>query len=137
MPTVRSEAGIASIEPGRISDVLKQEDIERFRQRLEAERAETASRIAARGRDVEATVRDQDGAGDAVDESTLLFDRETALEEADLERETLERIDRALRRIEAGTYGISEVSGRPIPIDRLQAVPYATTLVEERLPESE
>jgi DnaK suppressor protein len=125
------------MEPGRISDVLKQEDIERFRQRLEAERAETASRIAARGRDVEATVRDQDGAGDAVDESTLLFDRETALEEADLEREALERIDRALRRIEAGTYGISEVSGRPIPIDRLEAVPYATTLVEERVPESE
>jgi DnaK suppressor protein len=117
--------------------VLKQEDIERFRQRLEAERAETASRIAARGRDVEATVRDQDGAGDAADESTLLFDRETALEDADLERETLERIDGALRRIEAGTYGISEVSGRPIPIDRLEAVPYATTLVEERLPEPE
>jgi RNA polymerase-binding transcription factor len=124
------------MEPGRISDVLKQEDIERFRQRLEAERAETAARIAARGRDVEATVRDQDGAGDAADESTLLFDRETALEDADLERDTLERIEEALRRIEAGTYGISEVSGRPIPIDRLEAVPYATTLVEERLPDS-
>ena len=47
----------------------------------------------------------------------------------------LAKIDRALQRIEEGTYGISEVSGKPIPIERLEAVPYATTLVDEQPPQ--
>jgi RNA polymerase-binding transcription factor DksA len=45
--------------------------------------------------------------------------------------ETLEQVNRALERIDAGKYGLSEVSGKPIPIERLEAVPYATTLVGE------
>ena len=47
-----------------------------------------------------------------------------------LEVETLEQVVRALSRIDAGTYG--EVSGKPIPIERLEAVPYAATLVDEQ-----
>jgi RNA polymerase-binding transcription factor DksA len=37
----------------------------------------------------------------------------------------------ALTRIEEGTYGISSVSGKPIPIERLRAIPTATKLVDE------
>jgi len=45
---------------------------------------------------------------------------------------TLERIDRALQKIEEGTYGLSEMSGEPIPRERLEAVPEALyTLSEE------
>lgn len=76
-------------------------------------------------------MRDEEGVGDRADEATLLYDREQAIDDADLDRDTLAQIDRALERIEAGTYGVSEVSGKPIPIDRLEAVPYATTLVDE------
>ena len=43
----------------------------------------------------------------------------------------LAQVNRALDRIEQGTYGLSEVSGKPIPIERLEAVPSATTLVDE------
>lgn len=52
----------------------------------------------------------------------------------DLLRSTLAQIDNALARIEDGTYGVSEVSGKPIPIERLEALPYATTLVGEEAP---
>jgi RNA polymerase-binding transcription factor DksA len=45
---------------------------------------------------------------------------------------TLEQVVRALGRIDAGTYGLSEVSGKTIPIERLEAVPYAASLVEEQ-----
>jgi len=49
---------------------------------------------------------------------------------------TLERIDRALQKIEEGTYGLSEMSGEPIPRERLEAVPEALyTLSEESLRE--
>jgi DnaK suppressor protein len=45
----------------------------------------------------------------------------------------LERVDRALEKIEEGTYGLSDKSGEPIARERLQAVPEALyTLNEER-----
>ncbi len=47
-------------------------------------------------------------------------------------RETVVEIDAALDRMAAGTYGYSVQSGRPIPRDRLEAIPWATLLVEEK-----
>jgi DnaK suppressor protein len=48
--------------------------------------------------------------------------------------ERLERVDRALRKIEEGTYGLSDRSGKPIPRERLEAVPDALyTLSEEQV----
>jgi DnaK suppressor protein len=115
--------------------VLTPEDIDRFRQRLERERTEIQARIAARSREIDATVPREDDIGDEGDEAKVVTDLEPALAENELELDTLARIDRALQRIEEGTYGTSEVSGKPIPIERLEAVPYATTLVDEQPPE--
>ena len=39
-------------------------------------------------------------------------------------------IDAALQRIEEGSYGICEMSGRPIPVARLRAIPFARFTVE-------
>lgn len=47
-------------------------------------------------------------------------------------RATVEKIDAALARIENGTYGICEKTGKPIPKARLQAIPWATKRVEQR-----
>jgi DnaK suppressor protein len=44
---------------------------------------------------------------------------------AERESALLDEVDRALGRIGAGTYGISEKSGAPIPYDRLNAMPWA------------
>jgi DnaK suppressor protein len=65
------------------------------------------------------------------DEAAVLGGRDQALSELELERDLIERIARALRRIEEGTYGVSEVSSRPIPLERLEAIPWATTLPDE------
>ena len=63
--------------------------------------------------------------------ATILTDQEeTSTERAQLQAD-LNQIDGALARIKAGTYGVSEVSGKPIPLERLEALPYATTLVDE------
>ena len=43
----------------------------------------------------------------------------------------LARVDRALEKIEDGTYGLSDVSGKPIPRERLEAVPEAICTVAE------
>jgi DnaK suppressor protein len=46
-------------------------------------------------------------------------------------REDLSAVERAEARLAAGTYGLSIVSGKPIPDGRLEAVPTAERLVEE------
>ena len=48
-------------------------------------------------------------------------------------RRRLESVQDALKRIEAGTYGISVVSGQPIPLERLEALPDAATLAGEKI----
>jgi DnaK suppressor protein len=54
----------------------------------------------------------------------------------DLDR--LTRVNRALRKIEEGTYGRSDVSGQPIPRERLEAVPEAVcTFAEEKAQEQQ
>ena len=43
---------------------------------------------------------------------------------------TLRQIDAALERIENGTYGVCVVTGKPIPEERLEALPWTETTVE-------
>ena len=47
------------------------------------------------------------------------------------ERTILHQIDRALAKLDEGTYGLSESSGEPIPKDRLDQTPYALMTVAE------
>ncbi|UCF44536.1 MAG: TraR/DksA C4-type zinc finger protein [Planctomycetota bacterium] len=48
----------------------------------------------------------------------------------DSERKLLGEIDDALERIEDGTYGICQGSGKPIPKERLKAIPWAKYCVD-------
>jgi DnaK suppressor protein len=43
----------------------------------------------------------------------------------------LARVDRALEKIEEGSYGLSDMSGRSIPRERLEAVPEALYTLDE------
>ncbi len=64
------------------------------------------------------------------DIATEMFEREKDFTLYDLDRETLREIDKALQRMEEGTYGICTVCGKPIPEERLEALPQAQTCVE-------
>lgn len=68
---------------------------------------------------------EESGEGD-----TLAVERERDLALSAQARAAVEQIDAALGRIEDGTYGICVVSGKPIPKDRLQAIPWAAERVE-------
>jgi RNA polymerase-binding transcription factor DksA len=58
------------------------------------------------------------------------YDRDFALSLLSQEQDALYEIDQALKRIEIGTYGICEMSGKPIPHARLEAIPFARFTVE-------
>jgi DnaK suppressor protein len=51
---------------------------------------------------------------------------------AAVDDERLIAIERALKKIDEGTYGLSEASGKPIPTERLEASPEAIYTVEEQ-----
>ncbi len=69
---------------------------------------------------------------DSGDMSQSLFTREVdATVEQQIERR-LENIERALQKIDEGTYGLSDDSGERIPRGRLEAVPEAIRTVEEQ-----
>jgi RNA polymerase-binding transcription factor DksA len=58
------------------------------------------------------------------DAGTDTFDRDFALSLVSSEQEALTEIDSAIKRIHAGTYGICEISQKPIAKERLLAVPF-------------
>jgi RNA polymerase-binding transcription factor DksA len=71
---------------------------------------------------------DESGEGD-----TMVVERERDLALSAQARQTIADIDAALARMAEGTYGYSVVSGIPIPRERLEAIPWATVLVEEKV----
>jgi RNA polymerase-binding transcription factor DksA len=71
---------------------------------------------------------DEGGEGD-----TMVVERERDLALSAQARQTIADIDHALERLAKGTYGYSSASGRPIPRERLEAIPWATELVEEKV----
>jgi RNA polymerase-binding transcription factor DksA len=58
------------------------------------------------------------------------YDRDFALSLLSQEQDALYEIDQALKRIELGTYGVCEMSGKHIPRARLEAIPFARFTVE-------
>jgi RNA polymerase-binding transcription factor DksA len=63
----------------------------------------------------------------------MVVERERDLALSAQARQTVADIDDALARIANGTYGYSTLSGQPIPRERLEAIPWATELVEEKV----
>jgi len=58
------------------------------------------------------------------------YDRDFALSLLSQEQDALYEIDQALKRVELGTYGKCEMSGKPISRARLEAIPFARYTVE-------
>jgi DnaK suppressor protein len=58
------------------------------------------------------------------------YDRDFALSLLSQEQDALYEIDQALKRIDLGTYGVCEMSGKPIGHARLEAIPFARFTVE-------
>ena len=74
-------------------------------------------------------LRDQPG-GDTVDAAIDLAHHEINSQLAELESRELAQIEKALEQMRNGTYGICEVTGKTIPLARLQALPYTTVCIE-------
>jgi RNA polymerase-binding protein DksA len=70
------------------------------------------------------------------DSGTATFEREKDLSLENNIRDLLNKIDKALARLEAGTYGICERCGKPIEKARMKALPYANLCIKDKQAES-
>jgi RNA polymerase-binding transcription factor DksA len=66
------------------------------------------------------------------DAGTDTFDRDFALSLVSSEQEALHEVEEAINRIKTGTFGICELTGKPISKERLLAVPFARYSVESQ-----
>src|SRR3984957_3347493 len=64
------------------------------------------------------------------DSGTDNFDRDFALSLLSSDQDAIYEIEEALKRIERDTYGICELTGKPIPRNRLDAIPWTRFTVE-------
>nr|WP_048855830.1 RNA polymerase-binding protein DksA [Komagataeibacter xylinus] len=67
---------------------------------------------------------------DITDRASVETDRALELRTRDRARKLISKINQALLRIEAGTYGFCEETGEPIGLKRLEARPIATLSIE-------
>ena len=109
--------------------------LKRLRGKLETERDRLLEMIADLDREREQirlaeTASEHNADPDNADGGSLAFEIEMGLSKQENARELLGKVEKALKRMSDGTYGICEATGKPIPLARLEALPYATTVVE-------
>jgi DnaK suppressor protein len=106
-------------------------ELDEVRGELRAERDRLQQELATLEGSIADVLRDSgDGAGDdQADSGAKAFEREQEMSLLATSRESTLQIDRALARIEDGTYGTCEACDQPIGKLRLQAFPRATLCV--------
>ena len=112
-------------------NAFDEEFIERQRERLlerkaELEQMRSDTREVARERSQE----EQDTQRDSGEQSQYIFEREMDATLGQQFGRQLEYVNRALEKIEEGTYGVCDDTGETIPKGRLEAVPEAIYTIE-------
>lgn len=110
-------------------------DLNHFRELLIEERKrleEELEQVRNRHTDMDNALPEEGEGGDedTADLAAAMQDKEFDLSVEDEIEDILAQVDRAFQKFEEGTYGICDVSGKDIPVNRLEAIPYATLTVE-------
>ncbi len=109
---------------------LNKKQIEEFKKRLEKMKLQMTQLVKETSEEVKSNEDMRGYSQHQADEGTDDFDRTININLTDQEVKILKQIDRALAKIEEGTYGVCDLSGGEIPLKRLEAVPYATMTVK-------
>jgi len=106
---------------------MDKKKLEYFRKLLEKQRDEL---LAEAGITVKAMSDKGDSFPDPIDRASLEADRNFILRIRERERKLIAKIEKALERVENGTFGICERCGEEISEERLKARPVTTLCIE-------
>ena len=105
-------------------------ELEQVRAELDADSAELRDQLARAAHDIErGNGPARDAGDDEADAGSKAFERDLEFALSQNAKDLLDQGERALARIDAGTYGVCESCGQPIGKARLQAFPRATLCV--------
>jgi len=115
---------------------LTKKELADLRIRLVEERVQLDTQLTTIETDSFASTQ-SDSAGDVglddepADAGTATFEREKDLSIENNVRDLLHKIDRALKRMDDGTYGICDICGKPIEKARVKALPYVDLCIKD------
>jgi RNA polymerase-binding transcription factor DksA len=115
---------------------LTKKELDELREHLQSEKLELEEQLttleentfAASQSDISGEVAFDDETADA---GTATFERERDLSIENNVRDLLAKIDRAMRRMDAGTYGLCDRCGKPIEKARIKALPYVDLCIKD------
>jgi RNA polymerase-binding protein DksA len=109
-------------------------DVDRFRDLLLEERKRVLNAIEYLHQENSGSLRDESEEttidNHLADTATLTLDREIDYTLEENSEHVLKEIERALAKIESGSFGMCETCGNPIAEERLLAIPYATQCID-------
>jgi DnaK suppressor protein len=108
---------------------LSKKDLEKFEEILKQMYRQLSHSLENAAQQVKRPDESKGYSQHQADEGTDDFDRTINIEVTGKEQDVLKQIERALKKIEENTYGICDITGNPIPLPRLEAIPYATMTV--------
>lgn len=113
---------------GYATELFTESELAQLRAELEAEAAELRADLSDSESDIRGLISDSgDGSGDDIaDIGSKTFEREQDMFVATQVQEALLQVERAIARIDAGTYGLCEECGLSIGRARLEVYPRAT-----------
>jgi DnaK suppressor protein len=114
-------------------------DTSHFRDLLTQERERVQSAIEYLGEETAGNLEDESGEINASgvdnhpgDTATATYDRELDYTLSENSEQVLADIDRALKKIDDGTYGMCEKCDKPISTERLEAMPWARLCIDDQ-----
>jgi DnaK suppressor protein len=109
---------------------LSQSNLDELAARMTEKRGELTERVEHLEQQM--VVKDDCSQADAADAASAQENRLRARGMVEQHRQVINEIDAASRRLENGSYGVSEISGEPIDYARLTLVPWARVGADEK-----
>ena len=124
---MKSEITSNKYEPNQNEKFMNKKQVEYFKNRLLDWKKEL---LKESNITIEKLKEEPSNKPDVTDRASLESDRSLELRTRDRARKLLSKINKALLKIEDGTYGYCEETMEPISIERLKARPIATLTLE-------
>ena len=123
MTQVATQSSLERYIPAKNEPYMSDGQIDYFREKLVSRKAELKVKIS---RAIEKIKTLESVQADILDRSNAYIDLELAVKSFERYSNMLDQVERALERIDDGSFGYCELTGSEIGLRRLEAIPFAT-----------
>lgn len=109
---------------------LSKKELEKFKEKLESLKGEISGTVKNVSLDIKVDDGSKSFSQHPSDQGTDDFNQKISMEVSEKNQNIIKSIDRALEKIDEGTYGICDMTKKEIPKKRLEAMPYANYTIE-------